>query len=96
LILKRGSGIRGVSCVPDKNNVNFKGKELMVTSPQIPLEDYPNDELPIDLVINAMVGDLQRIEVYPGKGFQIPQEIPEKVWKSYEALVAMGYDQHLI
>ena len=42
-----------------------------------------------------MVGDLQRIKIYPDKGFQIPQEIPEDVWAAYEALVSAGYDQHL-
>ena len=43
-----------------------------------------------------MVGDLQRIKVYPGKGFQIHQEIPEDVWDAYEQLVRLGFDQHLI
>jgi hypothetical protein len=46
-------------------------------------------------VINLMVGDLQRIRIYPEKGFQIPQEIPDEVWAAYEKLVAWGFDKHL-
>lgn len=43
-----------------------------------------------------MVGDLQRIAVYGKNGFQIPQDIPEKVWHAYEQLVALGFDKHLL
>lgn len=70
-------------------------KELIVTSPQIPFEEYPNEEIPMERVINIMVGDLQRIKIYPAKGFQIPQEIPGEVWEAYERLVAWGFDKHL-
>ena len=70
-------------------------KNILVTSPQISFEDYPNSEIPVERVINIMTGDLQRIRIYPGKGFQIPQEIPDDVWDAYEQLVALGYDKHL-
>lgn len=71
-------------------------KEFAVTSPQIPMEKYPNKEISTELLINAMVGDLQRIKIYPEKGFQIYQEIPENVWRAYEELIGLGYDKHLI
>lgn len=71
-------------------------KEFIVTSPQISWEEYPTEQLPRDLVINIMVGDLQRIRFYPEKGFQIPQEIPTEVWDAYEKLVEAGYAKHLM
>ena len=74
---------------------HWADKKLIVTSPQIPFEAYANDEIPLERVINIMVGDLQRIKIYPGKGFQIPQEIPDPVWQAYERLVAMGFTRHL-
>jgi hypothetical protein len=43
-----------------------------------------------------MVGDLQRIRIYPGRGFQIEQEIPEDVWQAFGKLIELGYDKHLI
>lgn len=43
-----------------------------------------------------MVGDLQRIKIYPSLGYQIYQEIPDQVWAAYEELVARGYTEHLI
>ena len=42
-----------------------------------------------------MVGDLQRIRIYPEKGFQIPQDIPDEVWAAYERLVGWGFTRHL-
>ena len=70
-------------------------KNILVTSPQISFEDYPNSEIPVERVINIMTGDLQRIKIYPDKGFQIVQEIPDDVWDAFEQLVALGYDKHL-
>jgi uncharacterized SAM-binding protein YcdF (DUF218 family) len=70
--------------------------DWMITSPQLSFEEYPTPEQPKELAINIMVGDLQRIRIYPDKGFQIPQPIPEDVWRAYEELVGLGYTKHMI
>jgi uncharacterized SAM-binding protein YcdF (DUF218 family) len=75
---------------------NWPGKSFVVTSPQITFEDYPTADIPLEQVINIMVGDLQRIKVYPEKGFQVYQEIPDSVWQAYERLVALGFNRQLI
>jgi uncharacterized SAM-binding protein YcdF (DUF218 family) len=83
-----------------RSYANFKkhwpDKKLVVTSPQISFEEYPTDEIPMEKVINIMVGDLQRIKIYPEKGFQIYQNIPTDVWDAYENLVAFGFNKHLM
>ena len=75
-------------------------KEVIVTSPQVTfdeyLEKYSNQELSRDDVISIMVGDLDRIRLYPEMGFQIEQEIPNEVWSACQQLVAAGYDKHLV
>jgi len=75
---------------------HWPDKKLIVTSPQIPFDNYYNAEIPLEQVINIMVGDLQRIKIYPGKGFQIFQEIPDDVWQAYEQLVVLGFDSHVV
>jgi uncharacterized SAM-binding protein YcdF (DUF218 family) len=75
---------------------HWPDKEVIVTSPQISFADYPTSEIPLEKVINIMVGDLQRIKVYAEKGFQVYQEIPEYVWQAYEQLVSLGFDKQLI
>jgi uncharacterized SAM-binding protein YcdF (DUF218 family) len=75
-------------------------KDVLVTSPQVSFDEYldrySNKEFSKDDVISIMVGDLQRIKVYPKKGFQSRQEIPHDVWSAYEGLVKAGYNQRLI
>lgn len=74
--------------------------DAVVTSPRKSFDEYLDQhstrELTSDDIISIMVGDLQRVRLYPAKGFQIPQEIPDHVWAAYEELVAAGYDRHLI
>jgi uncharacterized SAM-binding protein YcdF (DUF218 family) len=75
---------------------HWPDKKLVVTSPQISFENYPTEEIPLERVINIMAGDLQRIKFYPGKGFQVYQEIPADIWQAFEQLVASGFDKHLM
>ena len=79
-----------------KNFWPEKDYELMVTSAPYTYEEYAGEIVDREQIIHIMVGDLQRIKVYPEKGFQIPQEIPNDVWEAYEKLVGMGYTRHLI
>ena len=75
-------------------------KDVLVTSPKVSLDEYlgkySNEALSTDDVISIMVGDLQRIKLYPAKGFQIHQDIPDDVWQAYDELVEMGYDSRLV
>jgi uncharacterized SAM-binding protein YcdF (DUF218 family) len=74
----------------------WEEKDIIVTSPKFTFENYAAEDIPIEKVIHLMVGDLQRIKIYPTKGFQIYQEIPAEVWHAYEQLVAFGFTGHLI
>jgi uncharacterized SAM-binding protein YcdF (DUF218 family) len=73
---------------------------VIVTSPRVTLDEYlksySNDSLSEDDVISIMVGDLQRIRLYPAKGFQIHQDIPDDVWDAGQELIRAGYDTRLV
>ena len=75
-------------------------KDLIVTSPQVSfqnyLAEYANRSLSAADVVGIMVGDLQRIKLYPARGYQIEQDIPDDVWGAFEKLVRAGYDKYLI
>ena len=74
--------------------------EIVVTSPQLTFAEYldqcANHEITKDDVVSIMMGDLQRIKLYPARGFQIYQEVPDEVWAAYEELIKAGYDKYLI
>ncbi len=52
-----------------------------VTAPLTSFEDQPTPEHPIELLINEMTGDIERILEYPAKGYQIAQAVPSRSWK---------------
>lgn len=70
--------------------------DVQVTSPHISFETYPTEEISLERVINIMVGDLQRIIEYPRLGYQIYQNVPDKVMQAYVFLIQHGYTQHLM
>lgn len=74
--------------------------ELIITSPQVGLEEYIRNSMTSGMtekgVIDVIVGDFQRIEVYARLGYQVPQEIPAEAWAAFEALTALGYTGELV
>ncbi len=43
-------------------------------------------------VISNMTGDLQRLKIYPEKGFLVSMQIPDNVWDAYNKLIEIGFD----
>ena len=70
--------------------------QTSVSSPPISFEAYPTEDIPLDQVIHIMVGDFQRILVYPEKDYAVPQPIPDEAMDAFDLLVLNGFTQHLI
>lgn len=47
-------------------------------------------------IVDEMIGDLQRILVYPTLGHQLPDTVPADVLDSYSELAEAGFDRHLL
>ncbi|MGW5264153.1 YdcF family protein [Microbispora sp. NPDC004025] len=70
--------------------------EVVCSSEPLTLADYVRAIGDEKFVIDMLVGDLQRVIEYPGRGFAIAQEVPEVVRAAYEALLRAGFDsRHL-
>ena len=69
------------------------------TSPQVTVEEHIAHAEAIGMtakgVIETIVGDVQRMELYAEKGYQAPVEIPKNVRAAFDALVAQGYTGQL-
>lgn len=46
--------------------------------------------------IHMLVGDFQRLLIYPGLGYQLPQNVPTEAMEAYETLVKLGYTKQLV
>ncbi len=75
--------------------VQWPGISLRVTSPRLSFSDYVTEEIPERLVIEAMVGDFQRILDYPELGFASVQEVPAEVMAAFENLRQQGFTGQL-
>ncbi|GAB7184489.1 YdcF family protein [Kitasatospora sp. Ki12] len=70
--------------------------EVVCTSTQMNLNDYVKTIGDEKLVIDSLVGDLQRVIEYPGLGFAVAQDVPEAVRDAYQRLLADGFDSKLL
>jgi uncharacterized SAM-binding protein YcdF (DUF218 family) len=70
--------------------------DVLCASNPLELDDYVRSIGDPRRVVDMLVGDTQRIEVYAERGFAIPQEMPDAVRAAFGRLVAAGYTSRLI
>lgn len=70
--------------------------EAVCASTPMNLNDYVKTIGDDALVIDGLVGDLQRVIEYPGLGFAVAQDVPETVRGAYQRLLADGFDSKLL
>ncbi|MEO3780311.1 YdcF family protein [Micromonospora sp. B11E3] len=70
--------------------------EVVCASNPLDLDDYVRSIGDLRRVVDMLVGDTQRIEVYAERGFAIPQEMPDEVRSAFGRLIAAGYTSRLI
>ncbi|MGW1976545.1 YdcF family protein [Streptomyces sp. NPDC001889] len=69
--------------------------EVVCASEQLAFEDYVASIGDGRLVVDMLVGDLQRVIEYPQRGFAVEQHVPEDVREAYGDLVAAGFTSRL-
>lgn len=47
-------------------------------------------------MVNVLVGDIQRMELFYQKGWQIKMKIPQNVIEAYQELIKKGYDKYVL
>jgi len=73
--------------------------EIMTTSFEIDIDTFFEHAVRYGvterMVVEEIVGDFQRMELYADKGWQSRQEIPQSAWNAFNELVRMGFDGQL-
>jgi hypothetical protein len=70
--------------------------EVICTSQPLSLVEYVDAIGDANRVLNMLVGDTQRIELYAELGFAAPQPMPDVVKAAFDELVVRGYTTRLI
>jgi hypothetical protein len=68
----------------------------MCGSNPLDLGDYVESIGDAGKVIDMLVGDKQRIEMYAERGFAIAQDLPDDVRAAFERPVAAGFTRRLV
>ncbi len=73
--------------------------KAVYTSPDVTVEEHIAHAEKVGMtrkgVIETLVGDVQRMELYAAKGYQVPVDIPNEVRAAFDVLVAQGYTGQL-
>jgi uncharacterized SAM-binding protein YcdF (DUF218 family) len=91
-VTKPGAVLRLALTVP----AQWPGVQACVDAPPLRFPDDVSQVVGVLGLIAEMVGDVQRIAEYPALGFQVPHPLPADVQASWQALVAAGFDGHLL
>jgi uncharacterized SAM-binding protein YcdF (DUF218 family) len=70
--------------------------EAVCASEPLTFDDYLKSIGDEKLVIDMLVGDLQRVIEYPAAGFAIAQDVPADVEAAYRRLLDAGFDSRLL
>ena len=74
--------------------------QAVYTSPDVTVEEHIAHAEKVGMtrkgVIDTLVGDIQRMELYARKGYQIPVELPKEVRAAFDELVEQGYTGQLV
>jgi uncharacterized SAM-binding protein YcdF (DUF218 family) len=74
----------------------WPGVEVVSASGPMTLDEYVDSIGDARLVIDTLVGALQRLMVYPEQGFMISQPLPADVIEAYEHLCQAGFTSRLL
>ncbi|MEU8569143.1 YdcF family protein [Streptomyces pathocidini] len=70
--------------------------DVVCASEPLELDDYVKAIGDEKLVVDMLVGDLQRVIEYPKLGYSIEQEVPGDVHAAYARLLHAGFDSRLL
>ncbi|MFH8976678.1 YdcF family protein [Streptomyces sp. NPDC017890] len=73
----------------------WPGVEFVSASASMTLPAYVDWIQDARLVVDMLVGSLQRLLIYPAQGFMVTQDVPDGVIRAYERLVASGFTSRL-
>lgn len=65
--------------------------KVTVSSLDLGFEEYLDGAMTRQSLIEFLTGYTERMQAYVEQGFQIPQEMPDGVWHTYEELARRGY-----
>lgn len=71
-------------------------KRAIINTPPIRFETYLSSAKRREEFFHMLVGELQRVMLYPAMGFLVSQNIPNDVRKAHDLLISAGFTRYLL
>lgn len=75
---------------------HWPGAEALASSPEDGFDAGPGGAVSRKVGVHRLVGEVHRMLEYPGRGFLVPEPVPEDVLSAWRILLDMGYDRDLV
>ena len=78
----------------------LKDRTISITSPDMSFDEFitkleNREDEEVKNIISVIVGDIQRIIIFPQLGWQIENDVPTEVINSYQFLKQQGFDKYI-
>lgn len=78
----------------------LKDKVLSITSPDMTFDEFitkleNREDEEVKNIISVIVGDIQRIIIFPQLGWQVENDVPEEIIGAYYFLKKQGFDKYV-
>jgi uncharacterized SAM-binding protein YcdF (DUF218 family) len=74
----------------------FSDVNIQIASPSISYQAYANETINREELIALIVGEIDRLDKFPSKGFSVPEQIPETVLEAMNKLMNAGFDKYRV
>ncbi len=79
----------------------FPEKEIIITSKNLSFDEFFKNlqgKNPTErkILVSVLVGNIQRMVLYPQFGIQVEEKVPKEVIESYQKLKKIGYDMDIL
>lgn len=75
-------------------------KDITITSPDMTFDDFINyldkNKDKIENILSVLLGDIQRIIIYPQFGWQVENDMSKDIINSYNYLKSLGYNKYIL
>lgn len=72
----------------------FPDVSIQITSPDIAYREYTNEAISRRELINLIVGEIDRLDKFPSKGFSLPEQIPKPMLEAKSMLINAGFTKY--
>jgi uncharacterized SAM-binding protein YcdF (DUF218 family) len=74
----------------------FPGVITQIASPNISYQAYANEAISREELIALIIGEIDRLDKFPSKGFSVPEHIPGTVLEAMNKLMNAGFDKYRV